>query len=114
MRSFTFLLFASMVILTGCSICAPGYLEDYATVGGKWQRADPAYGRVGSILSDPGSTVVDPVNGQIVEAVPGNAMSDPTYAAPIVDGEIYESVVPGESFTDPSYGEGVIILGDDW
>ncbi len=40
-------------LTSGCSLCAPGYLCDYAGVGGKWQRTDPENGRVGSILSDP-------------------------------------------------------------
>ena len=39
-------------LASGCSMCAPGFLDDYATVGGKWQRGDPTQGRVGSIFSD--------------------------------------------------------------
>ncbi len=51
---FACLVFVSAV--SGCAICPPGYLDDYATVGGKWQRSDPTRGRVGSTLSDAGST----------------------------------------------------------
>ncbi len=46
-----------MSFSSGCSMCSRGYLDDYATVGGKWQRSDPVQGRVGSIFSDAGATV---------------------------------------------------------
>jgi hypothetical protein len=29
-------------------------MDDYATVGGRWNRMDPTRGRVGSAFSDPG------------------------------------------------------------
>ncbi len=38
---------------TGCAICCGPYLDHYPTFGGKVQRTDPAWGRVGSIYSDP-------------------------------------------------------------
>lgn len=58
MRSLILLLVAlSAACATGCSMCSRGFLDDYATVGGKWQRADQTHGRVGSIFSDPGSTI---------------------------------------------------------
>ncbi|GIW99366.1 MAG: hypothetical protein KatS3mg111_2699 [Pirellulaceae bacterium] len=44
---------ASLLVLSGCAIGHPGFLDDYATVGGKWERTDPVEGRVGSIFSDP-------------------------------------------------------------
>jgi hypothetical protein len=46
----------SVLVITaaGCQLCCPPYMDDYATVGGKWNRADPTTGRVGSAFSDPG------------------------------------------------------------
>ncbi len=45
---------ASFVLLgaSGCTLSPPGYMDDYATIGGKWQRTDPVEGRVGSPFSD--------------------------------------------------------------
>lgn len=37
----------------GCSMCCGPYDYDYVDFGGKYQRADPQYGRLGSIFSDP-------------------------------------------------------------
>jgi len=37
----------------GCSSCQGPYDYDYPNFGGKHQRVDPTYGRVGSIFSDP-------------------------------------------------------------
>ena len=56
MRTLSLFLLLATCLHSGCALCPPGYLEDYATVGGKWQRSDATSGRVGSILSDPGST----------------------------------------------------------
>lgn len=84
------------VSMSGCALCPPGYLEDYATVGGKWQRSDPTTGRVGSILSDPGSTVA---SGQPSAYYEGTV----TYSDENV---IYE----GESI--PSYDGAEIIMPD--
>lgn len=43
----------------GCQLCCPPYMDDYATVGGKWSRLDPTRGRVGSAFSDPGATRIN-------------------------------------------------------
>ena len=42
------------VFATGCAICCGPYDYHYPTFGGSVQRADPTWGRVGSIYSDPG------------------------------------------------------------
>ena len=39
--------------VAGCSMCCGPYDYHYPTFGGRVQRADPEYGRVGSIFSDP-------------------------------------------------------------
>jgi len=36
-------------------MCSNEHMYDYAGVGGKWPRSNPACGRVGSILSDAGA-----------------------------------------------------------
>lgn len=40
-------------ISTGCAMCCGPFDYHYPTYGGRVQRADPEYGRVGSIFSDP-------------------------------------------------------------
>ncbi len=99
----------AIISQSGCSICAPGYIDDYGAVGGKWERVNPTQGRVGSVLSDSGTVVGASDDayydeGDIVEE--GDVYYD--------DSTIYESmpeeVTPYES---PSDG-GVIILGDEW
>ena len=102
-----FLLVAIGSVSSGCSICAPGYLCDYAGVGGKYQRSDPENGRVGSIFSDPNSVVAASASASEVLAS---------------DESNYEEVAPsGESILEPtienlppSTEDGVIILGDQW
>ena len=37
----------------GCAICCSPYFDDYPTYGGRVQRSNPEWGRVGSIFSDP-------------------------------------------------------------
>ena len=45
---------ALIVGASGCNLCCPPYMDDYATIGGKWQRSHPSEGIVGSRFSDPG------------------------------------------------------------
>ncbi len=100
-----FLLVAVVTFSSGCSLCAPGYLCDYAGVGGKWQRTDPENGRVGSILSDPNSVVS--ASYQSAEVTSSDEYE-------------YEEVMPsGESIVepvmhDPNAEDGIVILGDRW
>lgn len=90
---------------SGCSLCQPGYLCDYAGVGGKWQRTDPENGRVGSVFSDPNSVVGH-------SAQPAGVIMD--------EGHVYQDAEGGQSILDssmdppPATEEGVIILGDSW
>lgn len=76
---------ATVLCSAGCTICPPGYLDDYATVGGKIQRSNPTHGRVGSILSD-GTHVTD------VHSMPGEEI----YYAPGAD------YYPGSEYIEPS------------
>ncbi|MBX3419378.1 MAG: hypothetical protein KF851_17365 [Pirellulaceae bacterium] len=55
MKRFAQLICSALAVatLTGCAMCCGPYLDHYPTFGGKVQRTDPAWGRVGSIFSDP-------------------------------------------------------------
>ena len=44
----------------GCSMCCGPYDYDYPNFGGKHQRTNPSYGRVGSIFSDPNADSFGP------------------------------------------------------
>ena len=44
----------------GCSMCCGPFDFDYPNYGGKHQRVDPRYGRVGSIFSDPNAGFAGP------------------------------------------------------
>ena len=55
--------------LTGCSMCCGPYDFHYPTFGGKHQRVDPTYGRVGSIFSDP-NVVLGPSSDSNLEPRP--------------------------------------------
>ncbi|HAA70934.1 MAG TPA: hypothetical protein DCE55_17480 [Planctomycetaceae bacterium] len=53
-RITTTLLIVSLLVTSGCAICAsPGDYE-YAAYGGRWQRTDRNNGRVGSVLDPAG------------------------------------------------------------
>ncbi len=101
-------------------MCSRGFLDDYATVGGKWQRADQTHGRVGSIFSDPGSTVAAGyTGGNVVYSEQGEQYESfgeahiESYPSqefdefPELDGAASEEYLPG--IYQP---EDVIILGD--
>jgi hypothetical protein len=97
--------FAGMVS-SGCSLCPPSYMNDYAGVGGKWQRSDPEHGRVGSVFSDPASVVSTSHAVPVIRRA-GNSAEEILYDDST---EVGESIM---EFSRESQG-GVIILGDDW
>ena len=116
-----FVLVASLLSAAGCSLCTPGYIDDYATVGGKWNRSDPSHGRVGSIFSDQGYVAgsASPAEdyGYHASASPlPESMHGEVVASP--NGEYLESAT--EEFSnsyydaDTGFDDGVIILGDEW
>lgn len=106
MRAFCLPLLALILATSGCALCPPGYLEDYAAVGGKWQRSDPACGRVGSIFSDPNSTYHESDGGETVyDTTVDNAVVTPeSYYG---DETYYEDAIS-------DYGDDVIILGEEF
>jgi hypothetical protein len=61
------------VCMSGCAMCCGPDMYTYPTHGGRIQRSDLEYGRVGSIYSDPvlDSGVISAVPTQAVPAVPG-------------------------------------------
>ncbi len=101
-------------LLSGCTICAPGYLDDYATVGGKWQRTDPTSGRVGSPFSDPNYMAVAHAEPEMIyyDGLDSGMQIEGESSYPSeLDGSVIEldGSQPGVDFV-PS----VIELGDDW
>ncbi len=54
----------------GCSLCHSPTDFDYPTYGGIHQRADPARGRVGSVLSDPFADFSGPSADSNLDAYP--------------------------------------------
>jgi hypothetical protein len=64
-RTLLLLLSALTVSGVGCAMCCGPNLFTYPTYGGRVQRSDLEYGRVGSIFSDPGADV-----GMYSEAAP--------------------------------------------
>jgi hypothetical protein len=123
-------------LTSGCSMCATGYLDDYATVGGKWQRGNPTQGRVGSIFSDSGSTIAAGAVGQrVVESHPDGVEGEvfgEAYTEDYSGGEYPENTeefyeLNGEqsdqsfgpevydgSIHDSQSGDGILMLGDEW
>jgi hypothetical protein len=95
-----FNLFAGAVLFssTGCNLCCPPYMDDYATVGGKWARANPTEGRVGSAFSDPGTLTA---SAELPEYPSFESTEETT---------IHQTIEP---MPDPA-ADAPIILGDDW
>jgi hypothetical protein len=74
MRSKQFVWVAMLVLAgtTGCAMCDNAQDWSYAAFGGKWQRDNPASGRVASLF--------DPAGGQVIE------QGFPTEAEPAPEG----------------------------
>jgi hypothetical protein len=77
---------------TGCAMCSSCLDDTYAAYGGKWQRADPVQGRVGSAFDPAGTTLAgvayedsqesaDPYYGESILRSP-EASSDANLDAP--------------------------------
>ncbi|MCA9194266.1 MAG: hypothetical protein KDB03_21000 [Planctomycetales bacterium] len=94
----------SCLALSGCSICARGFLDDYATVGGKWERADPTTGRVGSVFSDPGTSLNSAADLSSNYEQSENMVYD-EYSPALLPEDIDAQALPG-------YDGGMIILGE--
>jgi hypothetical protein len=115
------LCFACVAAVSGCTLPSPGFLDDYATVGGKWQRGNPTSGRVGSILSDPGSSQTMSNEAGVYGDIPEGAYLEGEYfEGEYYDGEVYygPDASADEVYEIPTsesdFDDGVIILGEDW
>lgn len=99
------------VVSSGCAICSPGFLDDYAAVGGKWERNNPTTGRVGSILSDPNSFA-----GEVYESRHSSTIHDESeyYPSDRFHYEDSDAVMLEEPGYEEYESEGIIILGDQW
>ena len=65
--------------VTGCSMCCGTYDYHYPTFGGRLPRANPEYGRVGSVFSDPYAAAIGPSadsNLQPVEFIEPTSIDD--------------------------------------
>ena len=60
MKNIALIAIAFVLTLTGCSMCCGPFDYDYPTFGGKHLRGNRSHGRVGSILSDPLTTLSGP------------------------------------------------------
>jgi len=63
--------------LVGCSTCSGPNDYDYPTFGGKHIRSDRSFGRVGSILSDPITSLTGPSADSNLKAPPEPVVSAP-------------------------------------
>lgn len=64
------LLAVAAISQSGCAMCCGVDDYTYPTYGGKWQRTNAVYGRVGSTLSDAGDTVIGEDLDRSPETVP--------------------------------------------
>jgi hypothetical protein len=104
-------LLVGVLLSTGCTMCSPGFLCDYAGVGGKWQRTDPANGRVGSSLSDAGEVMSESIPTSTVGyETNGLLYEDASESSPMeMDYSNGSDLVPE---LVPSVEDGAIILGE--
>ncbi len=67
------------ISLLGCAMCCGPYDDHYNVYGGKFQRVDPAQGRVGSVLSDPAFMGSGPAadSNLDMELAPSRSTADP-------------------------------------
>ena len=89
-------------VFAGCSICCAPHDYDYPAVGGKHQRVDPQYGRVGSVFSDPQAVPQGPGPDSNLRPHPTGSDFDEDYLEEIrpqtpIEGGSPEDVLPGES-----------------
>lgn len=100
-----FSLMALLLNTAGCAICCAPDDYTYATYGGKYQRVDPAYGRVGSIFSDPNAHWGIPFEPKAGEPMLREGTipepSDPMTVPPTEDDTAIPSILYGASKDAP-------------
>lgn len=91
----------------GCSMCCDTYDYHYPTFGGKHQRADPVYGRVGSIFSDPGANPGGPGPDSNLKQVEDKSRRDlPDIPEPGMDDPLFENQNLPNPSTEPNVTPG--------
>ena len=95
-------LFATLIIVSavGCAMCCAPFDYDYPTFGGITQRADPAYGRVGSVFSDPYVAAGFPAPTQSAPPESRN-FDDDNDLDDLLDGDREEILTPSPAAQDP-------------
>ncbi len=63
----------------GCAMCSSCDDYNYSAQGGRWQRADPVFGRVGSAFTDAGFRVSDE---EAAEHAGTSPLGEPALAQP--------------------------------
>lgn len=101
---------AALVIsgMLGCATCCSPDLYNYPTYGGRYERVDRAYGRVGSIFSDPNALSGSPApreSGEPVQVLPGNTGSQEPMELPPPKQGNSQPEVPESIKTPPSDGQ---------
>lgn len=87
--------FMAIVGMVGCSMCCAPNDYDYPNYGGKYERVNPAYGRVGSIFSDPNAGALGPSSDS-------NLDSDPRGSSNAIDGFDVDPMLEGIEPLDDS------------
>ena len=91
---FALLISASAMMASGCAMCCGTFDYDYPTYGGKWERGDRQWGRVGSNLSGAGAGEIGAV-GEYTES--GTIIQQPTGG--VISGGSEVPIYPVESGT---------------
>ncbi len=85
---------ALTMVTSGCQLCCSPYDMDYVTTGGKHQRTNMAYGRIGSPFSDPNSGNLVSKDG--AESSANEPTWDSYYLEDADDYDVIE--IPGSNF----------------
>ncbi len=111
----SWVLLVAMASSTGCNLCCPPYMDDYATIGGKWQRSHPSEGVVGSAFSDPG---VSMAGAEFSGHESGEVYHDGIYSeVEVIQPHHTSAVGPSDSYVDEEViiedsHEGIIVFDE--
>ena len=86
MKNLIYIFTTILVFASGCSMCCGPFDNDYPTFGGKHVRANRSYGRVGSVLSDPVSSLNGPsADSNLTPPPEPNPVDDDTIGVDDID-----------------------------
>lgn len=89
-----------MLSALGCATCCSPDLYSYPTFGGRYERVDREYGRVGSIFSDPTAVAGAPAprqSGEPVQILPDNSSPAEELELPAPRGDSVPPVNPPQN-----------------